>query len=774
MEDVTRRSFLAGSAAAAGTVAALGLAGNAPSIAFADEEADVTEEDVSEDEVVESDESAESTETDENDDESNSVVVRQHAAKLNPQTEMEESPEGTCPSLFTEWQFGSLTLPNRIVKSAAGYIGVTSEGITGDLHLQHYAKLAQGGASIVYCDDFAELYEHFTADPSVGKFTEWTTDELTTFASNIKENGSYAGYQLATMGLMFSGFEEDPDALFQTSDCMDMTAEEIQDLISDTIKAAQTLQSCGFDCVEINAAGENVGQSFMSRNRNQRDDEYGPQSFENRTRFVCEIVRGIKEACGDDFPVQVLINGVEENDKTIGDNALFTTIEENKEMCKLIEEAGADALHIRIGPCGQHVAEFAGDLYFTGYGIEGTTGYGSQFDFERHWQGMLKSDQSGLGVITKVASAIREAVNIPVGAVTYMDPARDPEFFENLIANDELDFILMNRPLSVDYDYIHKLEEGRLDEIRPCTRCLHCHWDADEEGNTTFSCRTNAAHPYRFVTGALTGSYDPEPAETVKNVMVVGGGPAGMEAARVAAERGHNVTLYEKNGYLGGLLDFASTVKGQHENLTQFKNYLIRELEVTGVDVVLSQEVDAAFIEEQAPDAVIIAVGGTRDSSGLESTEGTTVVSIDDFVTVNIADDVVILGSNAQAIDMAMYLLAQGKHVQVVTPSAADAIGKGHSYWVKTFTQPTMKSLGVRFWPEASVTNVGDGSVTILTDTGVEVELPCGTVIEALDCLENTSLADDLSMEAYTVGDCNKPYNIDEAICSANAAARSI
>ena len=88
----------------------------------------------------------------------------------------------------------------------------------------------------------------------------------------------------------------------------------------------------------------------MSRNRNKREDDYGPQTFESRTRFVCEIVRGIKAECGEDFPVQVLINGVEENDKAIGDNAFFTTVEENKEMCKLIEAAGADSLHIRIGP----------------------------------------------------------------------------------------------------------------------------------------------------------------------------------------------------------------------------------------------------------------------------------------------------------------------------------------------------------------------------------------------------------------------------------------
>lgn len=126
--------------------------------------------------------------------------------------------------------------------------------------------------------------------------------------------------------------------------------------------------------------------------------------------------------------------------------------------------------------------------------------------------------------------------------------------------------LIMNRPLTVDPEYVTKLKEGRLDEIAPCTRCMHCHFDVDKEGNTYEHCRVNACTQHAF-RESMSEGFDLPAAETIKNVMVVGAGPAGMEAARIAALRGHNVTLYEKKSSVGGMLEFASTVKGPHENL---------------------------------------------------------------------------------------------------------------------------------------------------------------------------------------------------------------
>lgn len=754
---VSRRQFLAGSlgagALAAGSLAGLTACAAADSSGTSESSTDTS---ASNPTVAEG----------------SDAQVRSYAAQLNPQSTEFRSNTTNFETLFSEWQFGKLTLPNRVVKSAAGVHGMWSDGPAGAEPLAYYGNLARGGCKLIYMDDIVEMYPHFQAIPEVGKMTDVSDDELKAFAKNIHDEGAYVGYQLASMGIEFSGFVP-TGAMFQSSTCIDMTPEEIELFKEDTFVAAKRLQDCGFDCVELNMAGENIGQTFLSRNRNFREDDYGPQTLESRSRFIVEIIKGIKETCGADFPVQVLINGVEENDAAIGDSSLYTTVQENVEFAKIFEAAGADAIHVRIGPSGQHVCEFAGDLYFTGYGIEGTTSFGTQFDFSRHWQNKLIADTSGCGHIIDVAAEIKAGVSIPVGAVSYMDPAIAPDMMENALKDGKIDFMLMNRPLNVDYEYLTKLQEGRLDEVAPCTRCLHCHWDMDRKGEITMSCRVNAAF-HRAYREPMPEGFEPTPAETSKKVMVVGGGPAGMEAARIAAQRGHEVTLYEKNSTLGGLLDFANIAKGQHENLDVFKNYLVRQLEVNGVTVVTGQEVDAAFIEQEAPEAVILAVGGLRDSSGLESSAGTTVIPIENGLGGDLSDDIVILGSNAQAIDMTMYLLAQGKHVQIVTPSPLQMIGDGHSGWVKTFVNPMIKALGTRIWDEAEITAIGEGEVTIKQSTGVEITVPCGTVIEAMDMLQNTELSEGLNVDVHVVGDADNPYNIANAVATGNLAARAL
>ena len=717
--NISRRDFLKGTAAGALSLAATSLLSQGVAFADGDKAAD------------------------------EAVNYYKTSAGLNPQDYDFRDPDSDLSAIFSPWKFGGLSLNHRMVKSAAG--SDTQKGSEEEA-VEYYANFAKGGVEMA---------------------TAIEDSHVKAVVDGVHKAGGYIGYQLSCMGRSFSGFDAATAAMYESAFAEHLTREEVKLVQEDFINGAKKMKDLGFDAVEINAAGNNIGQAFFSRQRNHRDDEYGPQSFENRARFVGEIITGIKEVCGKDFPVQVLINGIEENDIDIGQADLSTTVEENCKICKSLEEFGADSLHVRLGVFRMHVCQFASDLYFTGNGIIGTTANGTRFDFSRHFEGKLLANHDAYGMMLNVAKEIKEAVSIPVGTVTCMNPAHAPKFFNDAIANGMCDFFIMNRPLTVDTEYVNKLREGRLDEIAPCTRCMHCHFDYNEEGKTYEHCRVNAATQRAWHDEMPEGA-TPLPGDGDKKVMVIGGGPAGMEAARIAAQRGYDVTLYEKNGMLGGLLTFANVIKGPHENLDDLRKYLIRQQELKGVKVVTGTEVTREMIEQEAPDYVVLAVGGKRPELELSSNGATTVISLDDIATTKIGDNVTIIGGNAQAVDAAQYLIAQGKHVTMVSPEGKEKLDKGQSSWVKQFTIPMLYANGTRLWPNASVKEVRDGEIVIDGETGCDIVVKCDTVIDARDMLPNTGLIDGLSIPAVAVGDCNAPFNIAEAIAAGNIAARRI
>ncbi len=689
---------------------------------------------------------------------------------LNPQDYDYRDTNTDFKTLFSPWKFGGITLNHRMVKSAAGSDTCNAIDKSTTEACAYYSNFIKGGVELVWIEDYINLYEHFPSTRKKAKDVCGIKD----IVKAVHDAGGYCGYQLSCMGQKFTGFDPATAPQYASANAEDLSDEEVKIVIEEFINGAKFLKEAGVDAVEINAAGNNIGQAFFSRQRNHRSDQYGPQSFENRARFVGEIIKGIKEACGQDYPVQVLINAIEENDINMGDASLSTTVEENCEICKVLESYGANSIHARLGVFRMHVNQFASDLYFTGYGIEGTAANGSRFDFSRHFEGKLVANHSGAGLMLNVAAELKKALSIPVGVVTYMDPAHAPKFFEDALAEGKADFYLMNRPLTVDTEYVNKLKEGRLDEIAPCTRCMHCHFDYNDEGKVYEHCRVNAC-TQRAYREAMPEGYDVLPADGDKKVMVIGGGPAGMEAARIAAQRGYKVTLHEKKGYLGGLLPFASAIKGPHENLDDLTKYLTKQQELKGVEVKVNSEVTKEVIETEKPDVVILAVGGKRTTSGLSSNGKTNVISIDDVASATIGDNVTIIGSNMQAVDVAQYLIAHGKHVTIVTSDPLSRLDRGQSSWVKQFTVPMLYGNGTRVWPNAKVSAVNDGEVVIDGETGVAIKIACDTVIEAMDMEANTELANGLSgMDVYTVGDCANPYNIAEAIASANLTARKI
>jgi thioredoxin reductase len=261
-----------------------------------------------------------------------------------------------------------------------------------------------------------------------------------------------------------------------------------------------------------------------------------------------------------------------------------------------------------------------------------------------------------------------------------------------------------------------------------------------------------------------------------KKVMVIGGGPAGMEAARIAALRGHDVTIYDKSGELGGKLDFASRIKGPHENLDDLKAYLIKQQELAGVKVVLEKTVDAALISSESPDAIVLAVGGLPATPSFTGSANVPVVDYSSFEAADLGDNVVIYGSNAQAFDAALWATVHKKKVVMVTPHANNQLDQGQSQHAFRFMTSALYTLGMKLYPESSISNVGDGTVTITSKLkSTDIIVPASSIINAADLEPNKSLLDGVSVaETYVVGDAGDTYSIGLAIQTGNDAGRAI
>ena len=753
MASLTRRDFMVGSgfAAAAGAVAATGVTAGGAQNAVATEAAES---------------------------QGGGVVYQVMADSLNPQDYDYRQNSGDLSHVLSPWKLGNIELPNRIVKSAAGS---NYENGGWDKFVEYYRRLAAGGTAMIWVENFAHVFLPYT-NMINANIDEFTDEQILTLTDAIHAEGAKCGNQLDTMA---SGWFSEI-AGRGGYDVANMSLEDIEYTIQCYVDGVKQLKAWGFDAFEFNCAGNNIPQWFMSPARNTRTDKYGAQTYESRTQFVREVVERIHAECGEDFPVQVLMNAIEENDESLGDNSALNTLEDGIEIAKQLEKAGVASLHLRLGTLEQHATQFLGDLFFDPYGCIGSTSFGTQFDFKRHFQGKLVADHDGCGLMLNISKEYKQAVSIPVGTVTYLDPAHAPDFTDNAIADGMVDFLMINRPLTVDNQYVNKLIAGKIDEIRPCSRCCHCWNDAfrgdgtplsSQFGSMNYACRYD---PVRDMVGqdrGLPGGFDPDPGDGEKNVLVVGAGPAGMEAARIAAERGYTVTLYEKQGFLGGLMNFMAAIKGPHQNLADYVAWSEGDLGRKGVQVVTGQEIDAEFIKAQAPDAVVLAVGGKRGALEIAGDEKTNVVSIDDVVGAEIGQNVTIVGGNCQACDVALYLLAQGKQVTIVMGDDIEGLDKGQSIWCRKFAIPMLYARGTRVWSKAELASVADGKATVRRENASDVVYDCDTVISAMDMLPNKDLLEGLEgsgLAVYEAGDCTDPWNIQYAVRTGNIVARTI
>lgn len=714
------------------------------------------------------------------------------------------------------------TLKNRIVKSAAGSETQHEAGWPSDTSLAYYGEFAKGGAGMI-CYESSDIFG-MTGMPVPGAATEVPAGDSAALAeipavagaadgapaagevpagmvsldmSNddcIAAHAAIADYihQYGTvlisqmydmmMATGASSTKVAPSALETSfSNGHMQTTGEVQAEIAAFINAGERYYKAGFDGIELNASCTHYFSTYLSRYINcERTDQYSGDSIENRCRVLTEIISGIRERVGEDFIIQVLYSGVEGSVDELGANEGFTTVEEACEMAKLFEAAGASSLHVRSEAYGHHCGGFMPDAFHIDE--HGETGYGNVIDYGKHFGGYVDGSHDGYGALIGVAAKIKSCVNIPVGCVGAMDARMAPDLINNAIRDGKIDFILATRSLMADPQMPNKLATGRREACAPCTHCMTC-FVAPYDFGTPMYCRVNASLTRAF-TDDMPEGYDPVPAAEPKAVVVVGGGAAGMEAARIAAQRGHKVTLFEKDPQLGGMLDTVQAIKGPHEKIEAHKEYLISQLDEMGVDVRCGVEAMPDDVVALDPDAVVVATGSVVSMLPVEPDAAVNVVTFDDMHSAVAAGEelpfgerVVVVGGQFEACDIARYLLKRGRRVIMLNPGSAEDFFMGAPTWPRMMGKRWLAAKGLELINEAQVQKIGPDGVTYEAPYGVTVTVPCNTVVNALPQQAVHPLADNLEMAGlpvFCVGNCYAPSTIANAVARANLVARHV
>ncbi|MDM7999054.1 MAG: FAD-dependent oxidoreductase [Dehalococcoidia bacterium] len=641
---------------------------------------------------------------------------------------MKDRPQ--FPRLLERAQIGKMQVKNRIVMPPMGTNMGTADGhVTEDI-VCYYRERAKGGVGLI-------VVETTCVDAPVGKTTAYQlaidhdrfVPGLSRLAETIHRHGAKAVLQLQHGGRgtksSITGVQPvAPSPIpmpygtqvgYEGEMPRELTIGEIEELVRKFGRAAERAKRAGFDGVEIHATGYYLVAQFLSSTANARRDKYGG-NLKNRARFLTEIVQAVRSAVGTEYPILCKISAME-----LGPGAGLT-FEEGPMVARLAEEAGADAL------------EIAAMLWGVLPEIPPPTA-------------------EAPGGLLPFMPGLKQAVKIPIIAAGRITP----ELGERALQEGRADLIAMGKALIADPDLPMKVAEGRLDEIRPCIGCLRCIDNQTVKGKGIM-CSVNAA------VGREQRS-ELKPPEKRKKVFVIGGGPAGMEAARVAALRGHEVTLCERQGRLGGQL-LEAVVPPHKDNLRPFLGYLSNQMAKRGVAVRLGVEADRAVVEEARPDVAILAAGVATSIPAVKGIQGVGFLTAKEVLRgAKVGDRVLIVGGGLVGCETAEYVAMQHKTVTVV--EMLDEVAGMMPLALRRMLLARMEKMKVTILTGVQCQEFSRGSARLTKRNGEDVTIQFDTVVVAaggkpdqtlLPCLRQTV------SEVYAAGDCVEPRGIAEAM----------
>lgn len=703
--------------------------------------------------------------------------------------------------LLAPGRIGKMVLRNRILMSPMGSNLAEPDGFCGERIASYYAARAKGGAAMVIMGSVGVAYPRGSGNQmQVAVSEDKFIPGIKLVADAVHEHGCKIALQLQHAGAIavnepLRGLpllvpsvptqkEFDWSVDLTPQENKDMfeaffapgvkieyqvaTEEDIEWLIQRFAEAAVRAKQAGIDAVEIHAGHGYIVSAFLSPSSNKRTDRWGG-TLENRARLLVEIVKRVRGAVGPDYPVWFRIDAIEhlKNDGI--------TVEDAIEATKLGVAAGADAVHVTM------YADASKGISFT----------------EAH------TVQQPCKYVP-YAAAIKAAVDVPVITVGRVEPEQANQF----IAEGKFDFLAMARKLLADDELPNKLKAGRPELIRPCIYCYTC--ISQIFLGTHSRCAVNARTGFENSTVV-------EPALKKKRVLVIGGGPAGMEAARVATLRGHAVHLYEASDRLGGTAFFSSIVYPENGRLV---DYLKAQLKELGVPCHLNSLLTTEKIAEIKPDAVIVATGASRALvkvpgydlpnvySGDEMRQmitgrmgsslkrklpqhwramiraGKWMGLLNDNRVINrlsrrflpLGEQVVIYGGGLVGVELAEFLAERRRKVTLIEPGPA--FGKELMIVRRWRIMDHLRKLGVRMLKEADLVQIKSDRVQYRTAYGQVQTVHADSVIMALGAEPSgAGLADQVRKvcaEVHCIGDANELGYIEGAMRSGNRVGREI
>ena len=662
--------------------------------------------------------------------------------------------------LFEPLQIGTLKLKNRIMMPAM-HLNMCRNFEVSERLLAFYAERAEGGAGLI-CVGYATIDKLSGQAGNIGAHSDTFLPGLTRLAATIQGGGAAACVQLNHAGrynhsLFLAGRQPvAPSAIAsrltrEVPRALELT--EIAQLIEDFAAAARRVQQAGFDAVEVLAGTGYLISEFLSPLTNQRQDNYGG-SLENRMRFGLEIVTAIRRSVGQDFPLLVRING---NDFMSGGNSRSELVD----FARQLVTAGVDALNVNVGWHEAQVPQIVSKV--------------------------------PPGVFSYLARSIRGQVRVPVIAGHRIN---DPTIARKLLAEGSCDLVAMGRALIADPRLPEKTRTGREQEIVHCVACAQGCFDNLFKLKAV-ECLCNPRAGYERKTFV-------KPTQKPQQVMVVGGGAAGISAALAAAEQGHSVTLCERSNHLGGQLFLAGTPPGRAE-FSHLAEDLQRQLARYPIRVLSGTEVDSAFLRQQRPDHLILATGGRPITPPIPGIDLPHVIQAWDLLKnkMETGRRVVIIGGGAVGIETALFLAEEGTmsaadlkflllhraepleelyrlatcgNKEITLIEMMDQIGSNFGRSTRWGMLQDLDRFQVTTLTRTRVQEITPGGVMI-EHNGQTTEVAADTVILAVGtnaCNPLAQVADELQITWQLVGDAQNPAMVFDAIHQGYAAGRSI